>query len=621
MGTKNSRIEKTEKSLEAEGIRFTKPNNKSLRLYFQSQFTHDMDEEEFKFLNHIFELKVYLFFHKYYDKGHLLDVDKFLEETFEKNIETIYQEIKDIEISEGDEEEFQNNRELFDNYFSFIRKVSEQVVKSNNTCIVNQILKYMNIKDVPEKIILSRDFINDIKLTRELEMYTLLNDNTNIIYMVLTKFFELFDIEKNLKKLTIYQVSIKTVDELMYTIIANFLNKNPQIESVNIVEKNPNSGRDDIEERLENPIINRQHFFNFYQVLSKKSNLIELRVMLFLRDYNLILLSHVLKHNKNLKILQVRNVYCKDTETLLGRELDFSYYELCNLGEHIRDEIFIFFNYLSQLEFLEELQLTHFWFNSEINFLTTEVSKNMKYLKFLSLSNNQAIINNDATAYECYNLEQTNIEKLDMGLTYYNMVRRFDYIINTDKLHEVNIGVLDFISFSAFIKFIEHTNLEKVICSLNKPCSIDSIPILFEQLSDHPFRAKNLKYFYILNAYSNTTYKDKKMDFYLLRLIQKLKENKTVRKLSFKRPGTYLSPIKETEEDKLNERRTFRYIGKKNYPKCIDHILALRVLFKYENFEENFETDKKIEKNIFFTQIFKKIIHFKFASYRKLVLD
>ena len=45
-----------------QGIRFKSAKNKHLRLYFESQFTPDIEEDDLNYLTHIFEQKTYLLF-------------------------------------------------------------------------------------------------------------------------------------------------------------------------------------------------------------------------------------------------------------------------------------------------------------------------------------------------------------------------------------------------------------------------------------------------------------------------------------------------------------------------------------------------------------------------------
>jgi hypothetical protein len=618
MGSRHSHRKDVDKIYEEAGIRFTHANNKSLRLYFQSQFTPEMEDEDLLYLNHIFEIKVYLYFHRHYNTWHLMDTQKFLEETFEKNIETIFNEIKGLEILESETDE--NQDEVIDDYFSFQKHRAEEI--DYTSCRINYFLH--TLKEISPTIELSADFRSKVKMTRELEIYSLLNDNTNVLYFVLKRIYESYNTE--LKKIVIYQVGLKTIDELMYTVLASFLRKIPTIQSVCVIEKTirqlkhielPNEGEYENDERLENPIINRQHLFNFYQSLSARTNLLELRVLFFLTDYNFIMLSHVILLNKDLRILQVRNVSTKDSDSM-GRDLDYAYYELLCLGENLRDEIFIFFNYLSQLEHLEQLYITHFAFNSEINFLACEIAKKLKKLRILSLDKNQAIINNDLTALESFHFADTNLRKLNLGLTYLNKFRKFEYLINIEQLRDVNIGVLDFVSFSAFVRYLPTTLLERVTLTLNKPTSIESIPFLFEQIYTYAFSAKTLKYFYVLNAYSNYTYKEKAMNVHLMKLIEKMKINDTIRKLSFKKPCILYTSIKETDGEKADGIRTFRYINKKDYNMCTTVLLILKNVFRYDDyFHHQFSSTKEV----FYDKIFRNICSFRFATYRKIVLE
>lgn len=618
MGSRQTYRKDIDSEYEQAAIRFTHANNKSLRLYFQSQFTPEMEDEDLMYLNHIFEIKVYLFFHRHYNTWHLMDTQKFLDETFEKNIETIFNEIKGLEILESETDE--NQDEVVDDYFSFQKHRANEI--DYTTCRINYFLHVL--KEISPTIELSAEFRSKIQMTRELEIYSLLNDNSNVIYFVLKRIYESYNQE--LRKIVIYQVGLKTIDELMYTILASFLNKMPMINSVCVVEKTirqlkhldlANEGEFENDERMENPIINRQHLFNFYQSLSARTNLLELRVLFFLTDYNFVMLSHVILLNKDLKILQVRNVSTKDTESM-GKDLDFTYYELLCMGDNLRDEIFIFFNYLSELVHLEELYLTHFAFNSEINFLACECAKKLKKLRILSLDKNQALINNDISARESFNFAETNLKKLNLGLTFLNKYRKYDYLINIENLRDVNIGVLDFVSFSAFVRYVPTTLLERVTLTLNKSISIESIPFFFEQIYTHAFSAKTLKYFYVLNAYSNNTYKEKAMNIHLMKLIEKMKVNQTIRKLSFKKPCILYTSIKETDGEKADGIRTFRYINKKEYSLCTTVILILKNVFRYDDY---FHHKYSSNKQVFYETIFKNICSFRFATYRKIVLE
>jgi hypothetical protein len=618
MGTRQTYRKDIDSEYEQAAIRFTHANNKSLRLYFQSQFTPDMEDEDLMYLNHIFEIKVYLFFHHHYNTWHLMDTQKFLDETFEKNIETIFNEIKGLEILEAETDE--NEDEVIDDYFSFQKFRAQEI--DYVTCRINYFLHVL--KEISPTIEFGAEFRSKIQMTRELEIYSLLNDNTNVIYFVLKRIYESYNHE--LKKIVIYQVGLKTIDELMYTVLASFIRKMSSIQSVCVVEKTirqlkhidlTNEGEYDNDERMENPIINRQHLFNFYQSLSARTNLLELRVLFFLTDYNFVMLSHVILLNKDLRILQVRNVSTKDTESM-GRDIDFTYYELLCMGENLRDEIFIFFNYLSDLVNLEELYITHFAFNSEINFLACECAKKLKNLRILSLDKNQAIINNDVSARENYNFAETNLKKLNLGLTYLNKFRKYDYIINIENLRDVNIGVLDYISFSALVRYLPSTLLERVTLTLNKSTSIESISFFFEQIYTYAFSAKTLKYFYVLNAYSNNTYKEKGMHVHLMKLIEKMKINQTIRKLSFKKPCILYTSIKETDGEKADGIRTFRYINKKEYSLCTTVILILKSVFRYDDY---FHHTYSSTKQAFYEKIFKNICSFRFATYRKIVLE
>ena len=64
---------------------------------------------------------------------------------------------------------------------------------------------------------------------------------------------------------------------------------------------------DDKNEKLEHEIYNMQHIFNLYQALIKKTNLIELILILFIKHYNFYMLGLVLQNNTNLKVLEKKH--------------------------------------------------------------------------------------------------------------------------------------------------------------------------------------------------------------------------------------------------------------------------------------------------------------------------
>ena len=218
----------------------------------------------------------------------------------------------------------------------------------------------------------------------------------------------------------------------------------------------------------------------------KKSNLIELRLIIFLNHYNFCMLGLVLQNNTYLRVLEVRNMIRKDR----NNDLDYTFKEMNEYGDNIRDEIFIFFNYLFAEDNITELTLTHFNFFSEINFIAVQAAKTMKYLNILNLTSNVGLVSNDDIMVNAYNLAFLPMTQLNMGMTYFRMIRNWDSLINPFKLQFLDAGVCDFTSFSALCRYLEFCHLEKVIVRLNKPVIVESIPILFNLISGAPMKSK-----------------------------------------------------------------------------------------------------------------------------------
>ena len=101
-----------------------------------------------------------------------------------------------------------------------------------------------------------------------------------------------------------------------------------QFNHLKMLMDNPSG--DDRDEKMEQEIHNMQHIFNLYQVLIKKDNLIELRLILFLNRYNFCMLGLVLQNNTNLKILEIRNMINKDRD----KDLDYTFKEMNEFGDN-----------------------------------------------------------------------------------------------------------------------------------------------------------------------------------------------------------------------------------------------------------------------------------------------
>ena len=456
--------------------------------------------------------------------------------------------------------------------------------------------------------------LENIKTTNEIEIYNFLSDETNLIYFVLKLVFEKFS--KSVTKLRIYQIGLKTIDEALFTYVASYLRRNPKIDTfalcgramgqfnhLKMLMDNPLQG--DRNEKMEQEIHNMQHIFNLYQVLIKKDNLVELRLILFLDRYNFCMLGLVLQNNTNLRILEVRNMITKDRD----KDLDYTFKEMNEYGDNIRDEIFIFFNYLFAEDNITELSLTHFNFFSEINFMAAQAAKTMKNLQILNLESNVGLVNNDDVMANAYNLAFLPMVKLNMGMTYFRMIRNWDSLINPFNLQFLDAGVCDFTSFCSLCRYLEYTKIEKVIVRLNKPVIFESIPVFFDIITGAPMRSKYLKYFYVLNSVDESV-KSEKMykKNYLPKLFNCLRYNKVMRKLSFAKPSKNYFEIRDDKEDE-GDFKTFKYIKKRDYDKAITLLKAMKKLFgNYKGNNENEVND-----------LIKNIIIYRFLTFRKFM--
>ncbi len=346
-------------------------------------------------------------------------------------------------------------------------------------------------------------------------------------------------------------------------------------ESISQQLINENLGKSDIS-------INRHNFLLFFEILAKKENLIELSCFVFIRENHLVLISNILNSNKNLRKLHIRNM--QSTLNSDKNELDIAFHIYNSLGHNIKDEFYILFNQINQLHSLEKLKLTHFSFNSDINYLACQTALMVPSLMYLNLSENHGIINNYLNVEENYNLNKSNLKKINFGNVYFHMIRNFDSIINPEKLKIAEMGVFDSISLSSFLNYCNQTKLEKIKLTLNKACGIDTLELLLKILSNYIFEIKNLKYFYLKNTYTNDTY-DKYQNL-IKEWVQKLffdkfKNSKNLRKIS------------------LNHRKRATYIvNDRMYLKEKNIIIRLLILFVLQNkFKNNFDRMKNMFKH------------------------
>ena len=599
LNLKKNKADKTD-MLYRQGIRFINAKDKHLRLYFENQFKEDMEEDDLKYLSHIFEQKTLSLYGSHYSILNNINTDSFLKEEYEKLIDTDFKELKDIKI----EHKFLDNQEMTEHIFNY--KIITTLEKEYKICRVNYWCEKNLEREIGEIVNISPKIMENIKTTNEIQIYNFLSEDTNLVFFVLKLVFEKFS--KSVKKLYIYQIGLKTIDEPLFTFVASYLKKNENIENFALCGRSRcqfphlsarmgDPEEDSKNEKFKQEIQNMKHLFNLYQVLIKKTNLVELRLMLFIDCYNFCMLGLVLQKNTNLRILEVRNMNDKDIDS----DLDYTFKDMNEYGENIRDEIFIFFNYLFAEDNITELTLTHFNFFSEINFIAAQAAKTMKNLEILNLDSNVGLVSNDDVMANCYNLAFLPMKKINMGMTYFRMIRFWDSLVNPFTCQFLDAGVCDFVSFSALCRYLEYCHCEKVIVRLNKPIMIESIPILFDLISNSPMKSKYLKYFYILNAFNpeikeHPNYKN----CYLPKLYNCLRYNKVMRKLSFSKPCNFFYEIKDDPED--NDFHTFKYIKKKDYNSVIFLIKALRKHFG--NFKEK-------------EFLIRNIITYRFLTYRK----
>ena len=304
-----------------QGIRFKSAKNKHLRLYFESQFTPDIEEDDLNYLTHIFEQKTYLLFGFHYSIINYMNTDNFLKDTYEKLVDTNYRELKNLNITH----KFLDNQEMTTHIFNY--KIVTNLDFEYKICRVN--FWAQKSPEIGEEINISPKVMENIKTTDEIQIYNFLSDNTNLVYFVLKLVFEQFS--KSVHKLVVYQIGMKTIDEPIFTFLASYIRNNKKIDSFCLYGRTLGQFRhlkplledqkDDKDEKMENEIHNVQHIFNLYQVLIKKENLIELRLILFLTHYNFTMLSMVLYNNQKLRFLEIRNIITRDMEP----ELDYSF--------------------------------------------------------------------------------------------------------------------------------------------------------------------------------------------------------------------------------------------------------------------------------------------------------
>lgn len=414
-------------------------------------------------------------------------------------------------------------------------------------------------------------------------------------------------------KLTVYLIGYKTLDENLFTVLAEYIRSNEKLDSFcmfavnkgdisHLRRRDKTTKKDSDDEKFEGTVKNKQHIFNLYQVLINKSNLIELRLILFMDQYNFAMVAYILKNNQQtLRKLQLRNALSRSMEP----ELDYIYKDYTMMPDPLKDEIYCFFNYLFALEDIEELRLTHFSFMSEINFMAVQALKSMRSTEIFSLDKNQGLVSSDTVMADSYDIAFLPIKQLNMGYTYFHCIRRWEIMMNRNTLTELVAGVLDFTSFASLLRFSRNSVLRKINLTLNKPCSAESIPVLFDIISTHAFKAKTLQILYVLNAFEySEVEKDPIFKTHYEKLLDNMSANNSMRRLAFAKPGGGFMPLSEDYGF-----QTFKYIRASEFDSCAYLIKSFQRLFHDQLDPLELEL------------ITKYVIYYAFANYRKIVFE
>ena len=165
LNIKKNKADKTD-MLYRQGIRFENAKDKHLRLYFESQFNDDIEEDDLNYLQHIFEQKTYALFGSHYSIINYINTDSFLKDTYEKLVDTEYKELKNIKITH----KFLDNQEMTTHIFNY--KIITKEYDEYKICRVNYWAKKNH--DIPEKINISPKIVENIKTTNEIQIYNFL---------------------------------------------------------------------------------------------------------------------------------------------------------------------------------------------------------------------------------------------------------------------------------------------------------------------------------------------------------------------------------------------------------------------------------------------------------------
>ena len=552
--------------------------------------------------------KVFDIFGSNYSIINYINMDIYKVNPFDKLLDKYYKKIEEIKIT---------NKYLYDeemNQHMFNYKIITYDYYEYKICRFNFWGKIYTNQDFPENININPKIIENVRTTNEIEIYNFLPEETKFIYFILKIVFERYS--KSVTKLKIYLIGLKTLDDSLFTVLASYLIHSKNIDTLILYKKykrnfphlNQLLTWEEIEEERNEEtnyeIPNFENILYLYNVLITKTNLIELRLVIFLDHYNFCLLGLVLENNIHLKILDIINTSNKEEY----KNLNNSFNEKNDIiGNNILDEIFIFFNYLFSEENLTELALKNFNFISDINFMAVQAVKTMKNLDKLNLDSNIGLVNGDNEIIKSYNLSSLTITQLNMGMTYFINIKKWFSLIHPLKLQYLDAGKCDFTSFTSLCNYLENCHCKKVIIRLDKPVAFKKVPGLFDIISGAPMKSKYLQYFYVLNALNEgIKEKDKYKDIYLPKLFLSLKHNNVLRKLSFSKPGIYFYEIKNDEDFEFH---TFKYIKEKDYNNVLFMIKAMKKLFKHYKGKTEGEVDN----------IIKSIIMYRFSTYRKLI--
>ena len=451
--------------------------------------------------------------------------------------------------------------------------------KGRTLYVNSNLASFLQYGELSNPLRINEELIDILSGITSVKFYIKLNYNTNLLWLILNKVLKMFS--PNVERFTVYQVGLSTIDEEMYTILADFFNTDKKIHSIKIKTKSIeefnkedplNTSQADDMKILSN-IQNKQHFFNFYQILNKKTHLTEINIMLFLTEYNLILLTDVIRNNPLIEKIAIRNMIYASSYAPYELDFGFGFYQ--NLGEKIKDEIYCFYNFCFQLHHLKSFKFTHVWFNSDVNFFTCELAKNVKNLEEIDLSENQALVSSDEVLKESFAFADTSLKKLHMGKTYFFLIRSFKNFINCEVLKDLDVGILDFVSTISLLKFVRQTRIEVLKLTLNKTCDKTSLPVLFDFINKFVLTSRFLKFLYFCNTYYLDLGQSENMEF-LVGLVKKyinndLSKNMIIRKLSLQENSEYVSEFEQ-----------FKYIDYYKYGHCHYIFWAVNRMLKGE---------------------------------------